>query len=256
MSYTTANFFRLDPTPNGGANIILRYTGNAGEPPLDFAYPQDLTTFPTADYIRSLAMARIQILNNNINFIAGATPFVGTNLDVTTPLPPPTPSTFGSFSAVSSPFTPGATPTDIFSITGSANRVVNILKMGIITIQTTAGLNLWNLIKRSTANSGGTSAAVTKVPANKTFPAGTATVLQYTANPATLGTLIGNVWSGRILAPTLTSIVTNPEKCVDLTGNIQPITLSGINDVLAWNFGGAALPAGLSVIAYVNWTEN
>lgn len=253
MSYTTANFLRLDPSPNGGSVIILRYTGNAGEPPLDFAYPQDLTTFPTADYIRSLAMARIQILNNNINFIAGAQPFIGTNLDVTTPLPPVT-STFGSFIAASSPFTPGAAPTDVFSITGSANRKVTVIRMGIITVQTTAGMNVWNLIKRSTANSLGTSAPVTRVSIDKAYPAATATVLQYTANP-TLGTLIGNVWSGRVPSPIITTAPADIEKSINFNVVTQPITLSGINDVLAWNFGGATLPPGLSVQALVAWTE-
>ncbi len=35
----------------------------------------------------------------------------------------------------------------------------------------------------------------------------------------------------------------------------QPIALLSTAQVLAWNFGGAALPTGLSVLAWMLWME-
>lgn len=81
----------------------------------------------------------------------------------------------------------------------------------------------------------------------------TATVLQYTANP-TAGTLVGRIWSGRVSSPApATGGVGNVNIALDFQRN--SIKLAGINDVLAWNFNGAALPAGLSVVAWVQWME-
>ena len=102
--------------------------------------------------------------------------------------------------AASSAFTPGATPQDVFTITGNGTTNVYVLKMGISTIQTTEGVNAWYLAKRSTANSGGTPATVTPVPVQSGNFAAGATVKQYTANP-TAGTLIANLWNGWLNSP-------------------------------------------------------
>ena len=253
MSYTVATFTRIEKNANGTNSLVLTYTGNAGEPPVEIPYPFDNPSGVTADYMRGIAMSRIAALNANLTFYSGALPNVGTTLDTTTPLP--NVSTFGAFSAASAAFTPGATPQDVFTITGSATRRVTVTKMSITTVQTSAGMNAWSLVKRSTANTGGTSAAVTRVPFDDAYPAATATVLQYTANP-TAGTLIGNVWSGRVASPVPASAPTGDFEKTVLNGGLgQPVILTGTTDVLAWNFGGAALPSGLSVQACVWWTE-
>lgn len=255
MSYTTATFTRLDTNSDGRPSIVIRYTGNAGEPPVEFGYVQDLAVMPTADYIRAFAMDRLTLLNNNHNFVVGATPNIGTVLDTTTPLPSAPASTFGAFMAATAPFTPGATPQDVFTITGSATRLVTVTRFAMVTVQTTAGQNAWAIVKRSTANTGGTSAAVTRVPTDDSYPAATATVLQYTANP-TPGTLIGNLWAGRVPSPAPASALSDAEVCPIGNGKGGSVTLSGTTDVLAWNFGGAALPTGLSVQCVVWWNEN
>jgi hypothetical protein len=160
-----------------------------------------------------------------------------------------------SYSAVSTAFTPGATPVDVFSISGSATSNVYVLKMGISTTQSTEGINAFFLAKRSTANTGGTSAAPTIVSHNSNNPTVSASVLQYTANP-TAGSLVGYVWGGWLDSPAVTAgagwegIEVNFE---DTFG--QPICLLSAAEVLAWNFKGAALPSGLSVVAYCNWYE-
>lgn len=196
-------------------------------------------------------MERQQVLNTNRSFVAGAQASIGTVLDTTTPLPTVTP-VYGAYRATSAPFTPGATPQDVFTITGSATRLVRVTAFGICTVQTTAGINSWLVNKRSTANTAGTSTAVTRVPNKTSHPAATATVLQYTANP-TAGTLVGSIWSGRVVSPAPASVGV----CVgrDLDYSRYGIELVGVGEVLAWNFGGAALPPGLSVQAVVGWEE-
>lgn len=167
------------------------------------------------------------------------------------------PGVKASYLAYSAAFTPGATPQDIFTITGSATKLVKILRVFLSTLQTTAGVNGWIVLKRSTANSGGTSAAVVRVGSDQNDSAATATVLQYTANP-TAGNLIGNAWSGFISspAPATAGIGGIMGAFVDFPDSLgKPITLRSTSDVLAWNFNGAALPAGLSVRAGVIWTE-
>lgn len=167
------------------------------------------------------------------------------------------PGVKASYLAYSGAFTPGSTPQDIFTITGSNTKLVKILRMFLSTTQTTAGVNGWTILKRSTANSGGTSAAVASIRSDQNDPAATATVLQYTANP-TLGALVGGAWSGFINspAPATAGIGGVLGAFVDFTDSLgKPITLRSTSDVLSWSLGGQTLPAGLSVRAGVIWTE-
>ena len=164
---------------------------------------------------------------------------------------------YPTYRAVSSAFTPGATPQDVFTITGNATTNVYVTKMGLSSLQTTAGLNAWFLAKRSTANAAGTSASVAAVPKQTGIPAAAATVLQYTANPTTAGTLIGNVWGGFVSsAAPATAGVGSVGLELDFESMYgQPIALFSASEVLAFNFNGAALPTGLSVLAWIEWFE-
>ena len=162
-----------------------------------------------------------------------------------------------TYAASSAAFTPGATPQDVFTITGSSSSIIYVLKMGISTTQSTAGVNAWYLAKRSTANTGGTSSNLAEINFNSGNSAPTSIVLSYTANP-TAGTLVGNVWSGHINSP---APATAGIGSVGLQLNFEsllgnPIVLVDQNQVLAWNFNGAALPTGLSVLAWVIWAES
>lgn len=160
-----------------------------------------------------------------------------------------------TYTAVSSAFTPGATPQDVFAISGHASKGVHVLRMGLNTIETTGGANAWFIRKRSTANTDGTSAPVTAVPHESTDDPAAATVLQYTANP-TAGTLVGDVWASFVNAPALATAGGLRGVQIDFTALFgKPMKLLGAGHVLAWNFNGAALPAGLSVLAYVSWVE-
>jgi hypothetical protein len=248
MSYNAATVILVDQENDGRLRVDIQYTGDAGEPTV-VKQVYVLQSQPTPGYfIRGEAMEQIARLNNTRTII-GTVPPLPFVLDITTPLPTNTPTPAVTYMAASGPFTPGATPQDVFTLTGSATRNVTVIAAGIATQQTTAGVNYWSLGRRSTANAGGTSASVAAAPSGAT-----AEVLQYTANP-TAGTPIARIWSGRVSSPAPASTgVGNSNVTLELgRANIK---LAGINDVLAFNFNGAALPAGLSVSAWFAWVEN
>lgn len=163
-----------------------------------------------------------------------------------------------TYTACTTAFTPAATATDVFTIEGNATTNVYVLKMGISTVQGTAGINTWHLIKRSAANSvAGTFTNPGKVPHNSNNTAASAVVKQFSANP-TPGAAVGNVWSGFVNAPVVTTAgIGNSVLEIDFRDMFgQPVTLLSASQVLALNFAGAAIPAGLSVLAYFVWTES
>lgn len=159
-----------------------------------------------------------------------------------------------TYTAVAAAFTPPATPTDMVTLTGSATRTIRITRIEFTSTQTTAGVNTIFLVKRSTANSAGTSTALTAVSHDSSNSAATATALSYTANP-TLGTTVGNIRATRVLSDAITSVSPDVQLWEFNTLTSQSIVLRGTSQVLAINFNGAALPAGLSVTAAIEWTE-
>jgi hypothetical protein len=139
-----------------------------------------------------------------------------------------------------------ASATDLFTITGSATKTVRITRLEISGQSTTAGAVQVILLKRSTANLTGTSTAPTLVPHDNTAVAATATVLAYTANPGTLGTLVGNIRAEYMfLAAPGTATVTSEKLFMDFgTRPSQAVILRGVGDVLAINLNAATITGG------------
>lgn len=166
---------------------------------------------------------------------------------------------FYTYMAASSAFTPGALAEDAFTITGNATTNVYVLKMGLACTQTTAGTNPWFIKKRSTANSGGVSAAVTAVPLQSGNSAAGATVLQYTTTPTGVGTIVGALWNGWVNSAKIDTAGTGALEGVEVnfeTALGQPVALLSTSQVLSWSFNAGTIPAGLSVLAWVQWAES
>lgn len=161
-----------------------------------------------------------------------------------------------TYSGFCAAFTPVATPTDIFSIEGVASKTIYVWRFYLSTVQTTAGVNTWFLNKHSTANvdGGSTSVATAKIPHDSAFAASTATVKHYTVANPTPGTSLGSVASIRLNSPAVGTAGIGDIVGTWIDFNF-PIILRGAAQGLALNFAGAALPAGLSVIAGFTWTE-
>lgn len=147
-----------------------------------------------------------------------------------------------------------AATTDFFTLTGSGTKTIRITQMAV---DFTGGGNLVavQVVKRSTANTGGTSTTPAAVPHDSSDAAGSATVRAYTVNPTVLGSLVGTIRADRVDSPLLTS-TTAPAETVYSFG-VRPskaVVLRGTGEVLAFNLNGATL-SGANVSIYIEWTE-
>lgn len=148
-----------------------------------------------------------------------------------------------------------ASPTDVVYIEGSATKTIRVTRV-TLTGRATAvqGMDV-RLIKHSTANSGGTCATMTKVPADSADAAATASVLSCTANP-TPGTAVGDVFSQQYTLNNLTTGIggSPPFDAVFGTQSAKPIVLTGTTQGLAVNLNGVSQAGNLLQVT-VEWTE-
>ena len=176
----------------------------------------------------------------------------------------PDATTKATYAAASSFTTPAAATTDFWQIYGSGTKTIKVLRVeAAYTSGNTSTSDQFFLIKRSTANSGGTSSVVTNVPMDANDSAATATVRIYTANPSSLGTSVGNVASGTLIsvvnagsAYTVPQSPCGAQVIFDhkLTG--EPVVLRGTGQGLTLNFN-ATIPASSTpkIAITVYWTE-
>ncbi len=149
-------------------------------------------------------------------------------------------------------FTAANLATDIFTLTGSATKTIRVSRITISGTRTTATATALFLLKRSTANTGGTSTTLTGVPHDSQNAAATAVARSYTANP-TLGTLVGNIKTLQLYMPTTTGVVgENTIEWGKRPG--QTIVLRGTGQVLSVNLNGVTV-AGNSFSISIEWTE-
>lgn len=151
--------------------------------------------------------------------------------------------------------TPAATPTDVFTITGSATKTIRIKHIKLTGSAGTAGQFVWYLVRRSGANTGGTSTAPTPLKHDSSDAAATAALALYTANPTGLGTTVGNISGVRLFHNVTTAA---PDRFIwDFsTRNDKALVLRGTGDVLAINGNGAALPTGAVLDITVEFEED
>lgn len=147
----------------------------------------------------------------------------------------------------------GNTPTDFFGITGSATKTIKVLSIKIYAqeSQVLGGGNIRNMsvIRRSTANTGGTTTAVARVPLDSNYGAATANILAYTANP-TVGTTVGNVGAQQLTHPLAST--TSAQFGMELLG--QPVILRGVAQGLYLNGLGVTRPNNVYSIT-IQWEE-
>ncbi len=153
-------------------------------------------------------------------------------------------------------FTPAASPTDIFTITGSATRTIIITRIAFSMNQTTASARDVFLIRRSTANSGGTSTLLTNITFDTINAASTATVRSYTANP-TLGTPVGTLRARKAFVATITGNSSNSDEIIwnfDTRQTAQNLILRGTSQLISINLNGVT-STGNSAACSVEWVE-
>jgi hypothetical protein len=147
-----------------------------------------------------------------------------------------------------------ASATDVAVISGNATTTCYVTKITISGIQTTAGLVDTLLIKRSTADTGGTSTGQTAVSHDSTDAAASSAVLAYTANPGALGTAVGTVRRAYVPVDAALSVVGNPQVVFDFGDKGKEIILRGTAQQLAINLNAVTVTGGALDIV-IEWFE-
>ena len=149
-------------------------------------------------------------------------------------------------------FTTATSATDIFNFKGSDTKTIYIRK---ITWKQANSVGSGNfdvyLLKRSTANSGGTSSALTAVPLDSNFSSATASGVYYTANPTT-GTSLGGIAHVFLHLHYDGSFIYT---LFDSTKGGSPIVLRGTSESISVNYNGVTDPIERSAVVDIEWSE-
>ena len=160
-----------------------------------------------------------------------------------------------TYSYQSAALTPVATATDVVTLTGSASKTIRVTKVCVSGVATTAAVYDVFLIKRTTADTGGTSTTPTPAQHDSNDSAASGTINLYTANP-TLGTGVAVGGAHLVLTDADTPVQHNTPTCWNFGDNAdEKIALRGVAQQLAINHGGAAVPTGASMLYTVEWVS-
>lgn len=151
---------------------------------------------------------------------------------------------------------PGATPQDIFGIVAATSRRIEIQRLEVTFTQTTAGTIDVQILKRSTPNTGGTFTNPTPIQLDTVDPPSQATIVAYTANAATPGTLVGAVWIDKIFGDVAGAQV--DRLVLDMgqsNWNKGFVLQPGAQEMLCFNLNGIVTPAGALFDMNMIYTE-
>lgn len=147
-----------------------------------------------------------------------------------------------------------AAATDVFTIFGSSTKTIVVVHFEVTGAVSSKAMADVQLIKRSTANTGGTATNPAAVPMDSTNAAGTATISAYTANP-TLGTSVGIIHANKLLLGV--SGTDQPQSIAfnfDRDGKTQGVYLRGTGEGLCLNLNGGTFSSP-SLSIDVAWYE-
>lgn len=156
-----------------------------------------------------------------------------------------------AYSAVITNVVPASAATDLFTIIGSATKIVRIRNLALFGSQTVGSAVPFIVIKRSTADTGGTSTTGTAVPWSSADAAATAVVSGYTANPSALGTSLGSLSYEIPFLPIV------KDQLFEYNFNLTPsqvYTLNSAAETIAINLNAATITGG-SITLKMSWTE-
>jgi|SRR6476659_3815779 len=150
---------------------------------------------------------------------------------------------------------PGASPTDIVQLKGSATKIVRLRRV-LITLSagTAAGGQIYTLVRRSTAASGGTAVTDTPSKHDTTSAAATAVLTHYTAAP-TAGTAVA-VLRSTLLGVAATTAATEIANVVwDFTGGGELPKLASDSEFLCVTCS-ATLGTAQTLHCSIEWQED
>lgn len=162
------------------------------------------------------------------------------------------PNGLTTYAASKQGLVPAASPTDIAVLPGNATNTVIITLVSLSCTQTTAGIVDVQLIKRSAADTSGTSSNTTVVPLDSGNAAAVSVPITYTANPS-VGASVGNVDVQKVgmMAPATAS----PNDFYFWKPTMgQSVVLRGTAQQLAVNLNGVTLTGGSCDVTF-QWIE-
>lgn len=154
-----------------------------------------------------------------------------------------------------------AAPNEILILGGSSTKVVRVVRFEIVALATAAISQLLILLRRNVASSAGTTIGGLPIPTptDSQYPASTATVNLYTANP-TVNDPVTNrfikVWAQPFGIVTAATSVINSRNIFSFGDNgTGHLVLHGPQEQFCLTAGAAALPAGSVLYYSLEWTE-
>lgn len=160
-----------------------------------------------------------------------------------------------TYSAAVIAYSPYATPQDILGIVGSASKQVRVLRFAVSGRATQANQLDVQLVKRSSADTGGTPSALTAVSHDSNDGAASAAVSSFAAAP-TAGTLVGAIRAQQInLSASGSGGAAVPVEFDFGTVNDKSVVLNSASEGLYLNLNGATMPAGTVLNVFVEWSE-
>ena len=146
--------------------------------------------------------------------------------------------------------TPGAAPTDVITLAGSATKTIHIMQVRVNLEATAAGTADVQIYRRSSADTGGTSTTITPFKFDTNNAAATAVCTVYTANPSGLGT-----GTTVLAADRQTGTQGLPVVWTFGYAGIQSVVLRGTSDFIVLNGNGDTLLSGEVWSFNLVWTE-
>ena len=136
---------------------------------------------------------------------------------------------------------------DVYCIGGSTTKIVRIKGIRVSATASTAAVVSASVVLRSSADSGGTSSALTVVKSDQNNPDATATVTAYSVSP-TPGTAIGTIRVRKIAVGTQGNSATISESLFQFTPYWdQPIVLRGTSQFACVNVSAAGTGASWAI---------
>lgn len=150
--------------------------------------------------------------------------------------------------------TPASGATDIVFFPGNGTTTVYITKVIISGIATVGRLQDVQVIKRTSANTGGTSSAMSVSQHDSADATPGSTPVSYSANPTSLGTASGVVRRGYVALGRSDS-TTNNVITFELGDKGRPLILRSANQGLSINLSGTTTLAGDNISINFEWYE-
>jgi hypothetical protein len=185
--------------------------------------------------------------------LQGGAPYTDVNGNISAPgIMAPGDSAFPTYSACIVGQVPATTAGDCF-VLNWVSKVIRLRRIQVTGTATTATTIDVTLVRRSTADSAGTSTTPTIVPHDSANPAATATVRAYTVAP-TAGTLVGVICAEKLLLAV--SAATGGESQVEWIFGERPSQCPILRAAGLFAVTISAVPSGGSMTISMEWSED